>query len=298
MRSTRAAPKEQPCSDLRCSWMTARSMVPYRLTGRSWPHTCTASSRRRPPAPRCCAGPASPGRSQSITARAASRCSTGWPIRSSASAISRACWPSSEAHRMCGGAPFAPASLPYTGTERKAVRRMSQNDVASTHSDSPVPNEWATDRHRPLTQPGLPAPAPGQSQSESERHHRAIFENPFDVIAVLDAVRGASGAIIDWRYCNANTNWLRAAGRPREQLLGKTVSEVLPERAADLIPLYTRVLTQSRPYQCEDQWGGTDVLVSVFPIGRDSIVTSGVDISARTRIEAEVKRLLEVNRAE
>ena len=197
---------------------------------------------------------------------------------------------------MCAGAPFAPGGLSYTALERKGVRRMSQNDAASTHSDSTAPHECVTDRHRRLSQPGQAAP--GRSQAESERRHRAVFENPFDLIAVLDAVRGASGAIVDWRYGDANANWLRAAGRPREQLLGKTVSEVLPERAEELIPLYTRVLTQSRPYQCEDQWGGTDVLVSVFPIGRDSIVTSGVDISARTRIEAEVKRLLEVNRAE
>lgn len=134
--------------------------------------------------------------------------------------------------------------------------------------------------------------------TESARRQRAIFENPFDVIAVLDAVRDTEGAIVDWRYCDASATWLRALGRPADQVLGKTVSEIMPARAAELIPLYTRVLAQSRPEQYEERSGQTDLLISLFPISRDSIVTSGVDISSRIRVEAEVKRLLEVNRAE
>jgi PAS domain S-box-containing protein len=137
-----------------------------------------------------------------------------------------------------------------------------------------------------------------QRDTESERRYRAIFENPFDLIAVLDAVRDAEGAIVDWRYTDANSNWVRARGRPRDQLLGKTVGEIMPGRAAELIPLYTRVLGRSRPEQYEERCGDLDLLISLFPIGRDSVVTCGVDISARIRSEAEVRRLLGVNRAE
>jgi PAS domain S-box-containing protein len=136
------------------------------------------------------------------------------------------------------------------------------------------------------------------SQNENERRHRAIFENPFDLIAVLDAVRDARGTIVDWRYAEANANWVRALGRQRDQLIGRTVGEIMPARAAELIPLYARVLTRSRPEQHEERAGETDLLISLFPIGPDSIVTSGVDISARIRVEAEVRRLLEVNRGE
>lgn len=133
---------------------------------------------------------------------------------------------------------------------------------------------------------------------ERDRRYRAIFENPFDLISVLDAVRDPAGTIVDWRYCDANANWLRAAGLSRKRLLGKTVSEMVPARAPELIALYTRVLVHSRPEQYEERLGATDLLISLFPIGRDSIVSSGVDISARIRVEAEVRRLLEVNRGE
>ncbi len=137
-----------------------------------------------------------------------------------------------------------------------------------------------------------------QRDTESERRYRAIFENPFDLIAVLEAVRDAEGTIVDWRYTDANSAWVRAQGRPRDQLLGSTVGAIMPARAADLIALYTRVLTRSRPEQYEERCAEMDLLISLFPIGRDSVVTCGVDISARIRTEAEVRRLLEVNRAE
>ncbi len=137
-----------------------------------------------------------------------------------------------------------------------------------------------------------------QQDFESQRRYRAIFENPFDLIAVLEAVRDPEGVIVDWRYVDANSNWVRAQGRPRDQLLGKTVGELMPGRAAELIPLYTRVLGGSRPEQYEERCAEMDLLISLFPIGRDCVVTSGVDISARIRSEAEVKRLLGVNRAE
>ena len=156
---------------------------------------------------------------------------------------------------------------------------MSQNDAASTQPDSAVRQEKAV-------------------KAESERRYRAIFENPFDLIAVLDAVRDGDGAIVDWRYSDANANWVRAMGQPRDRLLDRTVAEIMPTRAGELIPLYARVLAQSRPEQYEERVGETDLLIGLFPIGKDSIVTSGVDISARIRVEAEVKRLLEVNRAE
>ena len=148
----------------------------------------------------------------------------------------------------------------------------------------------------PSTRPE--AATAGEFQAESERRHRAVFENPFDLIAILDAVRGPDGMVVEWRYSDANASWLRALGRRRDRLLGRTVAEAMPGRAAELVPLYTRVLTQSRPEQYEERFGDTDLLISVFPVGRDSIVSSGVDITARIRVEAEVRRLLEVNRAE
>lgn len=136
------------------------------------------------------------------------------------------------------------------------------------------------------------------TDTESERRYRAVFENPFDFIAVLEAVRGPEGAIVDWRYTDANANWLRMLGHARSEILGRSIREIAPARADELMPLYARVLTQSRPEQYEERSGETDLLVSLFPIGGDSIVSSAADITARIRVEAEVRRLLAAHRAE
>lgn len=137
-----------------------------------------------------------------------------------------------------------------------------------------------------------------ERDTDSERRHRAIFENPFDLIAVLEAVRGPEDTIIDWRYTDANANWLRALGRPRDQVVGRTVTEVSPQQAQALIARYASVLKQSRAEQYEERTGDTGLLISLFPIGGHSIVTSAVDISTRLRMESEVRRLLEAHRAE
>lgn len=149
-------------------------------------------------------------------------------------------------------------------------------------------------------QPAISHPAQPTAEATvtSDRRYRAIFENPFDLIAVLDAVRDAHGTIVDWRYCDANANWLRTLGQRCDQVFGRKLSDIMLTRAAELIPLYTRVLARSRPEQYEERIGATDLLISLFPIDRDVIVSSGVDISARIRVEAEVRRLSEINRAE
>jgi signal transduction histidine kinase len=43
---------------------------------------------------------------------------------------------------------------------------------------------------------------------------------------VLDAVRGPEGTIVDWRYCDANANWIRSLGRPRERLVATLAHEL------------------------------------------------------------------------
>lgn len=184
---------------------------------------------------------------------------------------------------------MAPPALLYTRAERTSSDGMSQNDGTSL---DPEPDEPRSPEDGPTP------PGPTAAQRDSERLHRAIFEHPFDFIVVMEAVRAPHGEIMDWRYCDANSNWVRALGQPRRRLLGRTVGEVLPQRAAELIPLYTRVLRESRSLQYEERMGDADLLISLFPIGNDTVVSSGADISARIRMEAEVRRLLEANRAE
>ena len=69
--------------------------------------------------------------------------------------------------------------------------------------------------------------------AERDAQLQAIFEHPTDLIAVLKAERDASGAIVDWIYANANRNAAALLNLPREHIVGRRMSELVPERAAE-----------------------------------------------------------------
>ena len=133
---------------------------------------------------------------------------------------------------------------------------------------------------------------------ESEARYRTIFEHPLALTVVLDAVRNNTGDIVDWRYVDANANAIRVLGRPRDALLNLRLSDVEPDRVEFLMPLCARVLAEREPQRYEMQFGAADYLMCLFPMGEGMVVHSGTDITTRTRVEREVRRRSEVDRAE
>ena len=130
-----------------------------------------------------------------------------------------------------------------------------------------------------------------------ELQYRAIFEHPLELTIVLEAERSPEGAVLDWRYVDANQNALRFLDHERDTLIGRRLSEIVPDRAARLTELYARVLRERTPHQYESWFAGTDLLVCLFPMGDSTIVSSALDITARKRAESEAQRLLEAHRA-
>jgi response regulator RpfG family c-di-GMP phosphodiesterase len=98
-------------------------------------------------------------------------------------------------------------------------------------------------------------------QRESEARFRAIFENPMALTVVIRAVRDESGEVIDWEYLEANRNALRALDCTYGQLVGKRLSNALPERAPRLMPLCARTLSDGTPQRYEMSAGGTDFVM-------------------------------------
>ena len=145
--------------------------------------------------------------------------------------------------------------------------------------------------------PGEQAQSLRALQDGAERY-RALFEHPTLLTVVLQAVRTEGGDIADWIYADANRNALRVLRKTREALLGKRMSEVLPDRAERLIPVCAQVLTTQEPVHYESHFDSQDFLTCLFPAGPHSIVSTGIDVTARNRAELEVKRLLDALRAE
>ena len=122
-----------------------------------------------------------------------------------------------------------------------------------------------------------------------EAELEALFNHPTELIAILEAQRDETGKITVWVFRRANTNVLNAVGLPREALIGHQLEEVLGARAARVAAACARVL-ESLKFECdEDHFDGRDYRITTFPIGRDRVVRSGVDITDARRAETAVR---------
>src|SRR6201996_3171152 len=132
--------------------------------------------------------------------------------------------------------------------------------------------------------------ASSQAQLQaSEARYRAIFEHPMALTVVLEAVRDESNGIIDWCYVDANDHALRRLGYCREALLNRRLSATEPDRVEFLRPLCSKVLVDQSPQQYEARIGESDYLMSLFPMGENTIVRSGWDITTQKQSEAALR---------
>ncbi len=129
---------------------------------------------------------------------------------------------------------------------------------------------------------------------------RAILRNIRDAIVVLRVVRDDRGEIRDWRYVEANEGALELLGRPREEVVGRTLREVVPERAERIEPILARVLETAERQRYEATYGAHTSLVTLFRVDATSVGASSLDITERKAMEDALRaandRLVEADR--
>jgi len=119
---------------------------------------------------------------------------------------------------------------------------------------------------------------------------QAMFEHPTEPVTVLEAVRDADRKIVNWSYRNANTLALELLGVTRNELLGRRLTDMLhQERAQFLIGQCAQVLETARPIRFESHYRGTDLLVTLFPVSEDCIVSAAADITDHKRTERALR---------
>jgi PAS domain S-box-containing protein len=122
-------------------------------------------------------------------------------------------------------------------------------------------------------------------RGQAEERYRAIFEHPLHLAIVIEAERDADGTVRDWRYRDANANALALLGLSREELIDQPLSQVLTDRAETISERCRKVLESRAPLSYEACYAGRDFLTTLFPLGTNAVVSSGVDITARKAAE-------------
>src|SRR5689334_12861165 len=125
--------------------------------------------------------------------------------------------------------------------------------------------------------------------ARKEAQLRAVFEHPTELTVVLRAERDATRSITDWIYRDANANALALLGQSRDALIGRRLSDIIPDRAAAAADRCARALLTAVPERYEARVLEREFSVTIFSIGDDTVVSSGIDITDQKRVEAALR---------
>jgi len=133
-----------------------------------------------------------------------------------------------------------------------------------------------------------------QKLKESEEKYRLLFENMNTAFAYHEVIVDENGKPIDYRYIEANSQFEKLTGLKVSDIIGKTVTEILPgieNDPADWIGRYGNVALTGEPLAAEnyaeplDRW----YKVSGYSPKKGFFAVTFSDITDRKRNEKKIK---------
>jgi two-component system, cell cycle sensor histidine kinase and response regulator CckA len=122
---------------------------------------------------------------------------------------------------------------------------------------------------------------------------RSLFENMLEGFANHQLIRNASGRAVDYRFLEVNEAFVRMTGLGGESVLGRLVTEVLPQildSRFDWVGTYSRVVETGEAVRFEsffepiDRW----YHIAAFRTGPEQFAVMTQDITARKKAEEEL----------
>jgi PAS domain S-box-containing protein len=86
---------------------------------------------------------------------------------------------------------------------------------------------------------------------ESEDRYRSLFDNMTEGFAVHEIVTDVGGRPMDYRFLAINSSFERLTGLKRQDLIGRLMTECLPNEDPEWISLYGKVALTGEPLQLE-----------------------------------------------
>jgi PAS domain S-box-containing protein len=129
-----------------------------------------------------------------------------------------------------------------------------------------------------------------QALRENEERYRAFFDNLSEAVLVLEAVRDAGGAVVDWRCAASNAAHQRLFGMAHDDIVGALMSRAMDPAAME--PLHRRncrALSTGERAAEEVLVRGRRFSSSVFRIGPETVAVTALDITERSQAEEALR---------
>ncbi|MEI6828101.1 MAG: PAS domain S-box protein, partial [Desulfuromonadales bacterium] len=127
---------------------------------------------------------------------------------------------------------------------------------------------------------------------KSEEMYRVLFREMLDGFALHEIICDAEGNPTDYRFLAVNPAFERLTGLKAEELIGRTVLEVLPNTEQHWIDTYGKVALSGEPVFFENYTAALDkhFEVTAFRPAPDQFVCMFADITERKKAEDVAKR--------
>ncbi len=127
---------------------------------------------------------------------------------------------------------------------------------------------------------------------ESEKRYRSLFNGMSEGFALHEIICDKNGRPIDYRFTDVNPAFERLTGLKRENVIGKTIREVLPANDPSWVDIYGRVALTGEPVSFENRSSalGKDFEVHAYSPAPNRFATILMDITARKQAQDELLR--------
>ncbi len=126
----------------------------------------------------------------------------------------------------------------------------------------------------------------------SERRYRSLFDQMSEGFALHELVYDAAGKPVDYRFLDVNPAFETLTGLQRQEVIGRTLREVLPGVESHWLDTYAEVAQTGVPVRFENQARtlGRYYEVIAFSPARGQFATLFIDVTERRRLQQEVER--------
>lgn len=131
-------------------------------------------------------------------------------------------------------------------------------------------------------------------KKEVERDYRNLFNAMAGGFALHEVICNEQGTPIDYRFIDVNPAFERLTGLRREQIVGKTVQEVLPGVESVWIEKYGNVALTGKPVEFDSHSGELDrhYKVSAYSPVRGQFATVFSDVTKDKKYEKELRKAM------